>query len=58
MIFASKCSFATPFGYQTNLMVMGPGHYRFVDFVKAGLPLTFIIWITFTGIAAWVYDLG
>lgn len=57
MIFASKCSFASPFGYQTNLMVMGPGHYRFVDFVKAGLPLTFIIWIAFTAIAAWVYGL-
>ena len=58
MIFASKCSFASPFGYQTNLMVMGPGHYRFVDFVKAGLPLTFIIWIAFTAIAAWVYGLA
>jgi len=57
-IFAAKCSFATPFGYQTNLMVIGPGHYRFVDFVKAGLPLTFIVWIAFTAIAAWVYDLG
>jgi len=58
MIFASKCSFATPFGYQTNLMVIGPGHYRFVDFVKAGLPLTFLIWVTFTGVAAWYYGLG
>jgi len=57
-IFASKCSFASPFGYQTNLMVMGPGHYRFVDFVRAGLPLTLIIWIAFTAIAAWVYGLA
>ncbi|GEQ98341.1 membrane protein [Iodidimonas gelatinilytica] len=55
LIFASKCSFATPFGYQTNLLVMGPGHYRFLDFVRAGLPLTVIMWLTFTAIAAFYY---
>ncbi|GER05221.1 hypothetical protein JCM17846_29030 [Iodidimonas nitroreducens] len=57
LIFAAKCSFATPFGYQTNLLVMAPGHYRFIDFVKAGTPLVFILWIVFTGIAAWYYGL-
>jgi len=55
LIFASKCSFATPFGYQTNLLVMGPGHYRFTDFVRAGLPLTFIVWAVFSMIAHWYY---
>ncbi|MBF0393558.1 MAG: SLC13 family permease, partial [Alphaproteobacteria bacterium] len=40
VLLASNCSFATPVGYQTNLLVMGPGHYRFVDFVRSGLPLT------------------
>lgn len=46
-ILASNCSFATPIGYQTNLLVMGPGHYRFVDFAKAGLPLMLILWAAF-----------
>ncbi|MBI1305703.1 MAG: SLC13 family permease [Bacteroidetes bacterium] len=40
--FAASCSFITPFGYQTNLMVYGPGNYRFNDFVRLGLPLTII----------------
>ncbi|GAB4576844.1 MAG: SLC13 family permease [Rhodothalassiaceae bacterium] len=57
LIFASKCSFATPFGYQTNLLVMGPGHYRFSDFARAGTPLVFIIWGTFTLIARWYYNI-
>ena len=44
MVAASTC-FATPMGYQTNLMVAGPGGYRFTDFVKMGLPLTLIVWL-------------
>lgn len=35
----SSCAFATPIGYQTNLMVLNPGGYRFKDYVKVGLPL-------------------
>ncbi|ARN72902.1 SLC13 family permease [Oceanicoccus sagamiensis] len=45
MIAASAC-FATPIGYQTNLMVYGPGNYRFGDFMKIGLPLTVMVGIT------------
>lgn len=49
VIFASNCcSFATPIGYQTNLLVMGPGHYTFKDYMRAGVPLMFLVWITYT----------
>ena len=39
---AASCGFTTPIGYQTNLMVYGPGGYRFMDFVRFGLPLNII----------------
>lgn len=57
MVFAANCSFASPMGYQTNLLVMGPGHYRFQDFVRAGVPLIFIMWITFTLVAKFLWRL-
>ncbi len=55
--FAASCSFATPIGYQTNLLVMGPGHYRFRDFLQAGTPLVFIVWLAFSLFAPWYYGL-
>lgn len=42
IMFAASASFATPFGYQTNLMVFGPGGYRFTDYLRAGIPMTLI----------------
>ncbi len=57
VIFAANCSFATPIGYQTNLLVMGPGHYRFADFLKAGVPLALLIWLTFSLLAPMAYGL-
>jgi di/tricarboxylate transporter len=57
VIFAANCSFASPLGYQTNLLVMGPGHYRFADFFRAGLPLIVLMWLVFTLFAPWYYGI-
>lgn len=57
VIFAANCSFASPMGYQTNLLVMSPGNYRFADFFKTGGPLVIVIWLTFSAIAPWYYSL-
>jgi di/tricarboxylate transporter len=43
VMIAASASFITPIGYQTNLMVFGPGGYRFIDYVKLGLPLSIIV---------------
>ena len=42
IMIAASAGFATPIGYQTHLMVYGPGGYRFSDFVRVGLPLDFL----------------
>ncbi len=57
VLFAANCSFASPLGYETNLMVMAPGHYTFGDFVRAGLGLIVVVWVTFTLFIPWYYGL-
>lgn len=51
----ASASFATPIGYQTNLMVYGPGGYRFKDFLKAGIPMNIIIGITAIALIYFLY---
>jgi di/tricarboxylate transporter len=44
VMIAASCGFATPTGYQTNLMVYGPGGYRFSDYLRFGGPLDLLLW--------------
>jgi di/tricarboxylate transporter len=48
---AASCSFLTPIGYQTNLMVYGPGGYRFGDYARFGFPLTILVFAVLVGSA-------
>ena len=57
IIFAANCSFATPVGYQTNLLVLGPGRYRFRDYLRSGIPLIILLWMVFSIFAPFYYDL-
>src|SRR5690606_13573975 len=47
VIFGANMSYATPFGYQTNLLVLSAGGYKFSDFLRVGVPLTLISWLGF-----------
>ena len=45
VLFGANLSFATPMAYQTNLLIMNAGGYKFGDFVRVGLPLSIMLWI-------------
>jgi len=57
VILAASCAFATPIGYQTNMLVMGPGHYRFRDYLVAGTPLVILMWLVYSVVGPWYYGL-
>ncbi len=48
VLFGANMSFATPMAYQTNLLVMNAGNYTFSEFLKVGVPLTLLMWVTLT----------
>jgi di/tricarboxylate transporter len=43
---AASASFTSPISHPANILVMGPGGYRFVDYLKVGVPLTIVVFIT------------
>jgi len=55
---ASSLAFVTPLGYQTNLMVYGPGGYRFTDFLRVGLPLQLLLAVLAVFLIPLVWPLG
>lgn len=55
VMFAASASFVTPLGYQTNLMVFGPGRYCFADYLKIGLPMTGIAAVVSIGLIPFVW---
>ena len=54
---AASASFATPLGYQTNLMVYGPGGYHFKDFMRAGVPMNILVGITTISLIPFIWPL-
>jgi di/tricarboxylate transporter len=57
VIFGANMSYATPFGYQTNLLLLTAGGYKFTDFLRAGVPLTALMWLGFSIVLPIIYGL-
>lgn len=55
--FGASAAFMTPMSYQTNMMVYGPGGYRFLDYVRFGVPIYVIFWILSTLLTPWIWPL-
>ena len=54
VVFAASQSFLSPIGYQTNLMVFGPGRYRFLDVLRYGWPLSLLYAFTVPALVLWL----
>jgi len=57
VLFGANLSFATPMAYQTNILLMNAGGYKFGDFVRIGVPLAIGLWLILTTVLVWAYDL-
>lgn len=55
VMIAASAEFATPIGYQTNLMVYGPGGYRFSDYIRVGIPLNVLIFLVTITITPFIW---
>ena len=55
VLFGANLSYATPMAYKTNLLVMNAGGYQFSDFMRVGIPLILIMWITLSILLNWMY---
>ena len=53
----ASCSFLTPVGHQNNTLVMGPGGYKFTDYIRIGLPLEIIITVVAVPTILWAWPL-
>ena len=57
VIFGANMSYATPWGYQTNLLLLSAGGYKATDFLRVGLPLALIMWLGFSVVLPLLYEL-
>jgi di/tricarboxylate transporter len=58
VLFGANMSYATPMAYKTNLLVMNAGGYQFMDFVRVGVPLTIIVWLSLSWLLPLMYGLN
>lgn len=57
VLFGANMSYATPMAYKTNLLVMNAGKYTFNDFLRAGIPLLLLMWVTLSWLLPILYDI-
>lgn len=57
LVFGASAGFVTPIGYQTNIMVYGPGGYKFSDYVKVGIPMALFVLVAATFLIYWKFGM-